>query len=238
MHRKTLGALLVGCLLFAGCATPYQEEGGLFLGGVRSVRIDEDTLQVSSRVNSITDPDVVQHFLLRKCAEETLKAGYDLFIVGASRDRSKASTFFLPGSYSSRSSFVGNTLSTNALFTPAQAFTLVSPGESVFVKMGRGRKSAYSTAGVFDAREVLKFLAASTATSRDRGISPSAFLAMYPDDRPAEIRPSERTDGLQDSTAPVVRQQASVSPAPPAQTTPACGIVRKRNGVMKFVRCP
>lgn len=232
--------LVVGlaALALAGCATTYKERKGFASAdGVSAVRFDETTLQVTSRVNAFTDADTVQQFLLRKTAEETLRAGYDLFYIVRSADRTQRSDVVLPGSYSSTTSFSGNSVRTNAFYSPARAFQLVAPGETAVVKMAKGRKAPGET-NIYDAREILRYLATSIATDKEKGAPPSVFLANYPDDRPpyveqaVEVAPVTPPGPVGRPTAPP-RQAANPAP-PPAQR---CGMFPQPNGTMRLIPC-
>lgn len=151
MVRSTALAAFVAALSLAGCATPYQETG--FLGGVTATRIDGTTLQISARGNGYTDPDVIQRFTLRKAAEETIAAGYDLFEIVGTQDRTVSG--------SSRSTYVtggGGAVQAFSLSTP-----IIKPGETIMVRMSKGPKPANAPPGMFDAREALTYLVPATA---------------------------------------------------------------------------
>lgn len=137
--RFLAAALLLG---LAGCATPYQEMG--FLGGVQATQVTQDTFQIAARGNAYTGADTIQRYALRKAAETTVAAGYDLFMLGDRQDRTRRATVI--SGDASDGSFSGF------------AQTLVKPGETVLVKMFKGAKPADAPANLFDARDVLKYL--------------------------------------------------------------------------------
>lgn len=142
---KTVGAC-VAALALASCATPYQDMG--FLGGVSATRIDSTTVQVTARGNAYTDADTIQRYVLRKAAEETIAAGFDGFEMSSSRDRS-------------RTGRVGSTVVTGSgygAFATNSSWQVVKPGESVMVRMFKGPKPADAPLGVYDAREVLRYM--------------------------------------------------------------------------------
>lgn len=141
-----LGAVVATACSLAACATPYQPMGAL--GGVDSVRIDETTLQVTARGNAYTDADQIQRYVLRKAAEETLAAGYDLFQIGQEQDRSRVG---------SRGTGFASGADGGAWFA-GSGWTMIKPGQTVLVRMLRGEKPADAPLGLYDAREVLRFM--------------------------------------------------------------------------------
>ena len=74
--RIRLAALSAVCLL-AGCATAYQPDG--ISGGYSDRRLNDNTEQVSFRGDRFTSPEALHSFLLRRCADLTLKNGYKYF---------------------------------------------------------------------------------------------------------------------------------------------------------------
>ena len=69
----TLAGLFCGCL-----ATPYQPDG--LGGGYSESRIDASTMAVSFRANSETPPQLVESYLLYRCAQVTRDAGFSYFV--------------------------------------------------------------------------------------------------------------------------------------------------------------
>lgn len=131
MRLVLCAALMAG---LSACATPYQDMG--FAGGVRATRIDETTLLITGKGNAFTSSDAIQQYTLRKAAEATVAAGYDGFRVVESRDQSRRGLVMNEGNLSSFS----------------------KPGETVTIQMFKGPKPAGAPSGVFDAREVLKYM--------------------------------------------------------------------------------
>src|SRR5271156_2424289 len=76
--RVRLVALSAVCLL-AGCATAYQPDG--IAGGYSDQRLDGNTAQVSFRGNRFNSPEMLQSYLLRRCADITLENGYNYFVL-------------------------------------------------------------------------------------------------------------------------------------------------------------
>jgi hypothetical protein len=145
--RIALTAVALGASLqLAACATPYQPMG--LRGGVKSVQITSDVAQVTARGSSLTDPDAVQRYALRKAAETTIAAGYDCFEVVSTADRSRTTqgvaAYSAPGLH--------------GFPTMGVSMPFVRPGETFLIRMSRGRP-APDAGMVFDARDVLDHLA-------------------------------------------------------------------------------
>jgi len=71
--------LVLACgLSLAACATPYQSKG--FMGGYSHIRMSQNTYRVSFDGNAYTSGETTYRYLLRRCAEITLKSGNTWFI--------------------------------------------------------------------------------------------------------------------------------------------------------------
>jgi hypothetical protein len=73
-----LAALGAVCLL-TSCATAYQPDG--VAGGYSDRRLAGNAVQVSFRGNRFNSPEMLQSYLLRRCADVTLQNGYEYFVV-------------------------------------------------------------------------------------------------------------------------------------------------------------
>lgn len=71
--------LWVVIIALVGCATPYQQNG--FRGGFTDTQLDKNTFKVSFEGNGYTSRDVVEKYLLLRCAEVTIQSGHDYFII-------------------------------------------------------------------------------------------------------------------------------------------------------------
>jgi hypothetical protein len=134
-------------LILTACSTPYQDMG--LLGGVKATQISHDTFQITARANWVTDPDTVQRYVLRKAAEVTVQAGYDFFRIGSEADRSQTSSF----------STASGSIDGHHAWAIGSAFNLTSPGSSVLITTIKGPIPSPLPAGMFDAHEVLTYLA-------------------------------------------------------------------------------
>jgi hypothetical protein len=146
MRTLSLTALASAAIL-AACATPYQEMGAL--GGVRAVRITDDTAQITASGNAYTDPDTVQRYALRRAAEETIADGFDLFRIEGSADRTALGSTTIGSAYGTRYGAFGS------------AFTMpiIKPGETITIRMLKGPTPNPVPDGEYDAHDVVKYLA-------------------------------------------------------------------------------
>lgn len=141
-------------LSVAGCSTTYQRLN--LLGGVEAHRISEDAAQITARGNVLTDPDVIQRYVLRRAAEETVADGFDLFRVATDLDRTRA----LVGS------FLYATAAGRSFVEPAVSAAFVKPGETLIIKMSKGPRPNPMPDGEFDAHEVIKYLGQPASSAR------------------------------------------------------------------------
>ena len=144
-----------------GCATPYQENG--LLGGVHATRIDDTTVQIAARGNAFTDPDTIGRYVMRKAAEETVADGFDLFLLVSSADRTTQGTIVTDGSATTNTTFFGQNATSRTTYSAPQVIRYVKPGETVTIKMYKGSKPANAPANLYEARDVLKYLAPTPA---------------------------------------------------------------------------
>lgn len=79
MLRKLL-CFIPFCIFLASCATPtpYKPEGPQ--GGFTDMALNKDTYIVTFRGNTVTSPELVNSYLLRRGAELTLNNGYNYFV--------------------------------------------------------------------------------------------------------------------------------------------------------------
>ena len=91
MRRHVIIALAVPVVLaLVGCQTPYQKRG--FRGGYQNSWIDRNTMRVEFEGNESTPRQKVEAGLLFRCAELTIKAGYDYFVITEAETEARHST--------------------------------------------------------------------------------------------------------------------------------------------------
>jgi hypothetical protein len=117
-----------------GCDTAYGE-------GASAMRLDETTARITAKGNRFTKADVIYQYVMRKAAETTIEAGYDLFQIAQQADTTRQ----ISGVDSDINGFVSS-------------YSHLYPGQALLVRFYRGTKPVDAPANVFDAREVLKFI--------------------------------------------------------------------------------
>lgn len=152
MKKIVFSLFLLFCFL-AGCATPYQQRG--FRGGYSDYRIDNNTFRVQFTGNAYTSREVVEIYAVYRCAEVTIEAGFDYFILvgeGGEVYRGAAAT---PGIYQSRYSH-GRF---SSFYIPSQFIEFTKYGSFVTIKAFRGQKPQ-GESSAYDAREIIQNLSA------------------------------------------------------------------------------
>jgi hypothetical protein len=91
---------IVFFVILEGCVTPYQSNG--LGGGYSDIALAPDIYKVSFRGNGYTSQDTVQNYLLRRCAEITLREGYSYFIILAGSSSLTKSYLSTPTTIQSR----------------------------------------------------------------------------------------------------------------------------------------
>lgn len=69
--------LMLSLFILYNCSTPYQPKG--MLGGYSEEKVLVNLYKVAFKGNQHTKPDVVQNYLLYRCAELTKEHGYKYF---------------------------------------------------------------------------------------------------------------------------------------------------------------
>jgi hypothetical protein len=160
-ESKTTFCTLLFLLIFAilpGCATEYQARG--FLGdGYTDVRISENTYKVDFQCNDSTSETLCEGFLFRRCAELTLNAGYDYFVMENHSTTIKQDDVVVPGHYNTVTTGKGNDKTTTHVFQPGYVVANRYPVSRATIMMFKGTipkeaKNAYNP------RDILKYLSA------------------------------------------------------------------------------
>jgi len=141
LRRLFIGICLV---LTAACATKYGDMG--LLGGVEATQIDEVTLRILAKGNAYVDASTIREFVLLKAAEETIRLGYDMFLVMDEKAQSEVTRFYTPG------------VTTSSYTTAGYTSTQVKPSSILIVRMIEGEMPASRSAGLYAADEVIRSL--------------------------------------------------------------------------------
>jgi hypothetical protein len=157
--------VMVLCIMvLAGCVTPYQKLG--LGGGFSDFALSDDTYKISFRGNGYTSADIVQDYLLRRCAEITLQNGYRYFVILGANTNSKNSAWTTPAQVQSNSygNFYGTgnaylnsvygSYNQNILTTinPSQTFIVTRYTTTAIIKMLNNNKNYQSA---LDAKYIL-----------------------------------------------------------------------------------
>ncbi len=172
-EMKTIPCVGFVCLMLcvAGCVTGYGKKGWRF--GYSDRRVDDNTFLVSFDANAYTPQPTLQAYVLLRCAQVTIEAGYDYFIIVERSDTGKAipvvipgsSTSYTTGSGSGYSSTYGNmtygSASGSAVTTtqssPGYAFGVRLPGSTVMIKAFHGKKPDDNPMA-YDALAVIRYV--------------------------------------------------------------------------------
>jgi hypothetical protein len=140
MCRRIAVLLVLG---LAACAT--QGTGP----GVSASQINETTVEIAVRGPAAND----RNQALLKAAQETMRLGFDLFVVVAETDRSRNAIRVIP-------------TVTTVMGTPDGGATTVSGGETEFIpgrdytiEMRRGTRPLNAPANLYDARALIALIA-------------------------------------------------------------------------------
>jgi hypothetical protein len=160
VRRSCVVAML---LLGSSCATGYHE-GGLF-GGYRDEQLDSNTWRVSFSGNSSTARATVERYLMYRCAEVTVNAGFDYFVIAGGNTQRSEFTQSGPGTYmgqtsgyvtSSGDTAHGQTQTTGTYF-PGATSTAVSYGSFAIIKAFKGNKPS-DNPNAYNAKDVMKYI--------------------------------------------------------------------------------
>jgi len=168
--KKLFSGLFLVMFIIAGCATPYQRKG--FKGGYSDFRIDANTFRVQFTGNAHTSQETVEVYAFYRCAEVTLNAGFDYFLLVGERGEVYRQTAATPGFYQSRyhhgrfSSF----------YIPSQFIQTTKHGSFVTIKAFNGQKPQ-GEPSAYDAREVIKYLGQQIKMSESYKGQQSNFVA-------------------------------------------------------------
>ncbi len=145
-------ALMMICLLVAGCATKYQDMG--FAGGVAAQQMTSNTFRIVSRGNGYTGQTQVADYTMLKAAETTKQNGATHFLIVSASDASSQGQIVTGGT--AQTSFVGNTAYTN--YTPAQVHSFVRPGQDTYIRILSVKPGEAPPQGAISADEIIQFV--------------------------------------------------------------------------------
>lgn len=151
-NKLLLNSLYLMLLTLGGC-TPYKADG--IMGGYSNLQLNQNTYEVAFRGNGFTSPERVHGFLLRRCAEITLKNGYKYFVIADGGTRDYGFSYNTPahiyssgsGNYYGNSYYGGISGSENTTIYPSQTAVIHRFKTMVTMKMtNRNSSDAYDAA--------------------------------------------------------------------------------------------
>lgn len=148
--------VLAVTLLLSGCATTYQPKGFFSDGGYTESRIGANTYKVSFECNENTSEAVCDGYLFRRCAELTLNAGYDYFIMTEHTSDIFEKAVAVPGHYEKVTKGSGSHRTTETKFTPGYVLNQRCPLSNATISMYRGARPD-NIQNAFDARGIVQF---------------------------------------------------------------------------------
>ncbi|MES2279943.1 MAG: hypothetical protein V4542_00875 [Pseudomonadota bacterium] len=85
---------LLGVVLLAGCASPYQKNG--MGGGFDETQLDANVWRVSFKGNGYTKGERTEDLALLRSADLTLMNGYSFFVLADARSRTDVGSYTTP----------------------------------------------------------------------------------------------------------------------------------------------
>ena len=156
MLRQALNLIVITFMIsfLSCCASPgYQAlDSG---AGYSDTRLDSSTVRVTYYGSVATPDETVQNYLLYRCAQVTLKYGYDYFVIISSSTQPIINTYTSPGFinyYTNKKGTAGY-----AYYTGGQSMTVSREIASAVIKMYSGTKPSSMT-NAFAARDIQKYL--------------------------------------------------------------------------------
>ncbi|WP_218814015.1 CC0125/CC1285 family lipoprotein [Rickettsiella endosymbiont of Dermanyssus gallinae] len=115
--KKCFFLLPLLTLALTGCATTYQPSG--FSGGYEDIQLSENIYKISFNGNSFASKELVQNYLLRRCADVTIQKGYKYFVILNENIEVSRRTITTPATVQTNSinTFMGNSVSSNGYST-------------------------------------------------------------------------------------------------------------------------
>jgi hypothetical protein len=128
-----LALTFLAAILVAGCAaTPYGPAKEDWKGGYEDSKVQKGTYNVAFYGNGFTSATTAKNYLLYRCAEITVRDGYDYFVI-----------------------IEGNAITNYSVMGQGSGASTVSkPSYTATIRLGKGRAPA-NNPNAYDAREVM-----------------------------------------------------------------------------------
>jgi hypothetical protein len=175
--RAATPPFIIGLILLAGCATPYQAR--THQAGYTDQRIDDSTYTVTYRGDGTTDAERVWNFWMYRCAELTIEKGFTYFSIvpGARRTSSVSTPSLRPAvAYAGGSGeFVHTKGGGGTYYTYSVPYTYTVALSSATIKLHAEPLPAHLLIAINAAK--LKELLAPVVAGKPRELSRQALLA-------------------------------------------------------------
>ncbi len=142
-------------MLLGGCATEYGPRN-LFGEGYSEARIGANIYRVDFECSGETPESLCDGYLFRRCAELTLKSGFDYFTMIDHTYDIRQQSYYVPGHMNTVITGSGDKKKTSYVYTPGYTSTKSSPIASATIRLSAGRPEGNSQ-NTFDAREIMKY---------------------------------------------------------------------------------
>jgi hypothetical protein len=143
------------------CMGGWAAHDGGYDAEISSVRVGTNAVRITASISGRIDRATIGRFALRRAAEETLRAGFDLFEIDDANVRAAGNQAVVA---SGRFAFYGDDV----------VFPILRPDHSMMIKMFHGPRPQRLTNSEYDAREVEAFLGVDDGSSEHRSCAAGA----------------------------------------------------------------
>jgi hypothetical protein len=155
---RPLFSVIILLIYFAlsGCVTTEYQPRSIFGDGYSEARIGEKTYKVEFQCNEITPEPTCEGYLFRRCAELTISAGFDYFVMEQHTSIMKEEDTNIPGHYNTVTTGSGRDKTTAYVYQPGYVVKSRYPVSSATIKMSKGVVPK-DTRNAYSPREILKY---------------------------------------------------------------------------------
>ena len=148
-------------LMLGGCATEYGPRS-LFGEGYSEARLGNDIYRVDFECSQETPESLCDGYLFRRCAELTLKSGFDHFTMIEHTYNLRQQSYVVPGHMNKVVTGSGDKKKTSYEYSPGYTETRSHPLASATIRLSTGTPAG-DTQNTFSAGDILKY-----ATSQNK----------------------------------------------------------------------
>jgi hypothetical protein len=142
-------------MMLGACATEYGPRN-FFGEGYSEARIGADVFRVDFECSGETPESLCDAYLFRRCAELTLKSGYDYFTMLDHTYDARRQSYYVPGHMNKVVTRSGDKKTTSYEYTPGYTTTKSNPIASATIRLSVGG-AAGNDQNTFNAREIMKY---------------------------------------------------------------------------------